>query len=147
MKREPHSILSLGSRSIVFIELLPPESSEVFLCTELGDLSNLILRQLKPGKPGQVAIKSLDLVACSESNEVLIDNPSETDLRLCHAVFLGQLCVEGVDRSTLGCDNRGKGAVSRHGNVVLLVEIEEITMLKVRVVLDLINGRLDLGCL
>lgn len=142
-----YEILCLGLRPIVFIKLVPPESSEVFLGTELGDLSNLILCQLKLGKLGKIAIKSLDLVARSKSNGVLINDPSQADLRLCHAVLLGQLCVERVNRPTFGCDDRGKGAVSRHGNVVLLVEIEEITMLKIRVILDLINGRLDLGCL
>ena len=144
---EPRHGLTMGLRSIVLIKLILPESSEVLLGTKLRDLGNLILCQLKLGKFRQVALKSLNLVACSESNDVLVNNPSKTDLGLCHAVLLSQFCVKRVDRTALGCYNGSEWGVRRHGNVVLLVKIKKIAMLKVRVVLDLVDSRLDFGCL
>lgn len=117
----------------------------MLLASQSGDLGNLLRCQLELGKPGQVALESLHLVARCERNDVLIDHPSETNLRLCDIILLGQFSVKTVDGTTLGCDERGEGTVGGHSNAVLLVEGNEITVLEIRVVLDLVDGGLDLG--
>lgn len=115
------------------------------MASESGDLGNLLRCQLELGKPGQVALESLHLVARCERNDVLIDHPSQTNLRLCDTILLGQLGVKTVDGTTLGRHKRGEGAVGGYSNAVLLVEGNEIAVLEIGVVLDLVDGGLDLG--
>lgn len=117
----------------------------MLLTSESGDLGNLLGCQLELGKPRQVALESLHLVARCERNDVLIDHPSETNLRLCDTILLGQLSVKTVDGTTLGRDERSEGAVGGYSNAVLLVEGNEIAVLEIGVVLDLVDGGLDLG--
>lgn len=115
------------------------------MASESRDLGNLLRCQLELGKPGQVALESLHLVARCERNDVLVNHPSQTDLRLCDTILLGQLGVETVDGTALGRHERGEGAVGGHSNVMLLVEGNEIAVLEIGVVLDLVDGGLDLG--
>lgn len=117
----------------------------MLLTSESRDLGNLLGCQLELGKPGQVALKPLYLVARCEGNNVLVNHPSQTDLGLCDTILLGQLSVKAIDGTTLGRDERSERAVGGHSDAVLLVEGNEVTMLEIGVVLDLVDGRLDLG--
>ena len=131
--------------TIVLIKLQASKSSEVMLLAHVRDVLHLLGRQLDLGDLGQIACHALLIPAGGYSYHPLVDAPPQSNLRLGHAVLLCQLRPDRVNRPAFSVDDRSKGGIAGHGNVVLPMEINKVAMLKIRVVLDLIDGGLDGG--
>lgn len=119
-----------------------------------GNGLDLLLGQVERGGL-EVLLESLDAVGLGDDDDVALCAPSEQDLAGGDAVLLGG-SLDGVDLEQrldllglgvvqLNERGRAKGGVAGDGNVVLLSHGDELGLGEVRVVLDLEDGRGDLG--
>lgn len=107
---------------------------------------NLLWSQLEGHRP-QVVTQSLLLARSSNGHNVLINAPPQADLSWVYSILLRQTLQDAINWSTSSFGDSRQWAVSRSGNALLLVVLEEIRMLEVRVELDLIDRRRVLAVL
>jgi len=115
------------------------------LSPRLIDLPNLGRREFERGS-AQIITEPLLLGTSSDGHNILINAPTQRNLALGHGVLLRQRAGEGVEWARLGFCRRRERAVGCCGDVVLLVEGEEVGVLQVRVEFYLVDCWDYFGC-
>lgn len=117
-----------------------------------GDLFNVLLVEIE-AVDVEVLGEDLGAARLGDDGQAALRGPAEQDLRGLLAVLLGDarddVVLEqrdqrlGVLEAELEEAGRAEGAVRRHGDALLLGQVEQLLLHQVRVVLDLQRGRRD----
>lgn len=130
---------------VIGIKLVRPKGAEVLLVARLCNLLHLFGGELEGRHLGEISLQPLLVGAGSNGYDALVNGPAQADLGLGDAVLFRQPAPERRDGPILEARDGNQGPVCSDCDLVLVVEVEQVAVLQVRVELDLVDGRRDLG--
>lgn len=132
------------SGPVIFGILIPPECTVMLLLPETRDLLHFLRSQLER-QCAQVAGQASFLSARRDSHASSVKRPTQQDLGFTDRVLLGQGRQQRIQGSATRASNRCKTGIACRLDPFTLVKFNQLPMLEIRMELDLVHRRHNLG--